>query len=309
MKLLGKGLTVQRTHLFDINRRVTAFATQNSWKHAPHATYVYEPDITDFYEYYIRNRKQLEQHAPMTFTVIMLKVIGEALKKAPQFNALLHYNSWTAVGKLHILKEISIAIPWLLSDNRLITPIIHDVGEKSLREIADDLHDIHRRVENTDIDAMQYFVAMQEVIHNLKRLRLHSVLQIMGSLVGRNRVKISKKQKKQYKQTLDKDKITTKDIFEAGILFTNIGSIFHEQRGAVTLFDLISPQVFAVAINAIQERPGFFVTKNGEKRMGLRKILPLSLTIDHRALDGADYIPLQQALDTIFSNPCILDSW
>lgn len=128
MSLIGKRLTINRTQLFDINRRITAFATQDSWKQAPHATYLYEPDITDFYNYYLKIRKKIQKNdSPITFTVVMLKAIAEALKDSPKLNSLLSYNYKTTIGKHHHLKEISIANPRLLPDYKLISPVIHDI--------------------------------------------------------------------------------------------------------------------------------------------------------------------------------------
>ena len=308
MSLIGKNLTIHKSDIFDINRRITAHATSSNWGRTPHATYLYEPDITEFYEYYVKRRSDIEKKHPITFTVVMLKAIAESLKASPKLNALLHYNPRTSVGTHDQIKEISITIPYLLPDKRMIPPSIHDVGKKSLQEIASDLADIKRRVNNTDIDAMQYVVAKQEVMWYLKHLRFGSIFQILHTKLGKNKLRIDKKRIKKYLSLPDKDKITYHDIFNSSVLVSNLGSVFQQQRGGITLLDLVSPQVFAVAINAIQERVSVY-KKNGKKEFGIRKILPLSLTIDHRALDGADFIPFQDHLDKIFSRPTVIDEW
>ena len=186
MSLIGKHLTKHKSDIFDINRRITAHATSNQWKNTPHATYLYEPDITEFYSYYIKHRSSLEDTHPITFTVVMLKAIAESLKHSPKLNAILHYNRRTKVGVHHQIKEISITIPYLLPDNRMIPPSIHNVGEKSLQQIATDLADIKRRVKNTDIDAMQYVVAKHEILEQLKHLNLTTVLQVLHTRIGKN---------------------------------------------------------------------------------------------------------------------------
>ena len=308
MSLVGKHLTIHKSDIFDINRRVTAHATSNGWRNTPHATYLYEPDITDFYQYYLKQKDKLEDHNPITFTVLMIKAIAEALKASPKLNALLQYSFLTKVGTHHHIKEISIAIPYLLPDKRMITPTIHDAGEKTLRQLADALQDIKRRIKNTDIDAMQYVVAKKEIIEHLKHFHFGAFLQIFHTKMGRNRLQIGKKRIKAYLGLPDEDKITTKDIFNTSVLVSNLGSVFQQQRGGITLLDLVSPQVFAVAINAIQDRPAIYNEAN-EQKIGIRKILPLSLTIDHRALDGADFIPFQDHLDKIFARPAIIDEW
>jgi len=308
MSLVGKRLTVLKSDIFDINRRITAHATSSGWGSTPHATYLYEPDITDFFSYYQRKRKKMEDGHPITFTVVMLKVIAEALKQSPKLNAILHYNFRTKVGTHLHIKEISITVPFLLPDKRMIAPLIHNVGEKSLCQIAEGLSDIKRRVKNTDVDAMQYVVAKQEIVDHLKHFNFGSIWQIFHTKIGKNKIRLSSKRIKEYLRVPNEDKITATDIFDTSVLVSNLGSIFQHQRGGITLLDLISPQVFAVAINAIQDRPAVY-TESNEQKIGIRKILPLSLTIDHRALDGADFIPFQNHLDRIFSNPSILDEW
>ena len=308
MSLVGKRLTVLKSDIFDINRRITAHATSSGWGSTPHATYLYEPDITDFFSYYQRKRKKMEDGHPITFTVVMLKVIAEALKQSPKLNAILHYNFRTKVGTHLHIKEISITVPFLLPDKRMIAPLIHNVGEKSLCQIAEGLSDIKRRVKNTDVDAMQYVVAKQEIVDHLKHFNFGSIWQIFHTKIGKNKIRLSSKRIKEYLRVPNEDKITATDIFDTSVLVSNLGSIFQHQRGGITLLDLISPQVFAVAINAIQDRPAVY-TESNEQKIGIRKILPLSLTIDHRALDGADFIPFQNHLDHIFSNPSILDEW
>lgn len=191
----------------------------------------------------------------------------------------------------------------------MITPAIHDVGNKTLQEIAKSIKNIRRKIENTDIEVMQYFVAKKEILYNLKHLKLGALRQIFSSFIGKHRIKITRKQKKEYLNTPDEDKITSSDIFNASVMVSNLGSVFRHQKGAITLLDLVSPQVFAIAINAIQERPGVYSDEKGNKKIGIRKILPLSLTIDHRAIDGADYIPFQNALDEIFGKPQKIENW
>jgi len=190
----------------------------------------------------------------------------------------------------------------------MIAPLIHNVGEKSLCQIAEGLSDIKRRVKNTDVDAMQYVVAKQEIVDNLKHFNFGAIWQIFHTKIGKNKIRLSSKRIKEYLRVPNEDKITATDIFDTSVLVSNLGSIFQHQRGGITLLDLISPQVFAVAINAIQDRPAVY-TESNEQKIGIRKILPLSLTIDHRALDGADFIPFQNHLDRIFSNPYVLDDW
>ncbi|UKI23498.1 MAG: 2-oxo acid dehydrogenase subunit E2 [Anaerotruncus sp.] len=76
-----------------------------------------------------------------------------------------------------------------------------------------------------------------------------------------------------------------------------------------TLLEIIPPQTTAFAVNAVQDKPIVVKDENGEKHIEIRQILPITVAIDHRALDYGDCIPFFKKLDEIFKNPKILHSW
>ena len=90
---------------------------------------------------------------------------------------------------------------------------------------------------------------------------------------------------------------------------SNIGSTYREQKGSIALLDIIPPQVFVIGFGAIQEKPGVYVNDKGEKTIGIRKILPICLAFDHRALDFGEVIPYMKKLDSIFENPKIIKTF
>ncbi len=85
------------------------------------------------------------------------------------------------------------------------------------------------------------------------------------------------------------------DIASGTITVSNVGPIIHS-RGCVTLLDVIEPQVCAIGISAVQE----------EER---KKILPMCITIDHRALDLGQIVPFLEYLDSVFENPDVIKNW
>lgn len=93
------------------------------------------------------------------------------------------------------------------------------------------------------------------------------------------------------------------------ITISNIGSTYREQRGAIALLDIIPPQVCVIGFGAILEKPGVYIDENGEKAIGIRKVLSICLAFDHRALDFGEIIPFIKKLDSIFENPNILKSF
>ena len=60
---------------FNIQRKIVANMTTESWRHIPHVSYIYEADVTDFLDAY----KQYDEATPfhLTFNTAMLKALAE----------------------------------------------------------------------------------------------------------------------------------------------------------------------------------------------------------------------------------------
>ncbi|WP_243238695.1 2-oxo acid dehydrogenase subunit E2 [Romboutsia sp. 1001713B170207_170306_H8] len=90
------------------------------------------------------------------------------------------------------------------------------------------------------------------------------------------------------------------------ITISNIGSTYREQKGAIAMLDIIPPQVCVIGFGAILEKPGIYINESSEKTIGIRKVLPICLAFDHRALDFGEVIPFIKKLDSVFENPSII---
>ena len=86
-------------------------------------------------------------------------------------------------------------------------------------------------------------------------------------------------------------------------MVSNIGSIQSGVPGKFGLLDVITPQVFAVGISAIEERPGIVRDADGHKTIGIRSFLPFCLVFDHRAFELGELLPFVRRLDEIFARP------
>ena len=311
MSKMGMGLHFNKVQQFDINRRVIAHSTTRAWKQVPHVSFVYEPDVTDLWNYFQSHKEEYNKYGKITFNTIMLKIISQGLIASPILNAIVDYNQRKKIGQIKYSKDINIAIPWLLEDGRMITPVVKNVEEKSLPEIAEYIKDLTRRIENTDIDAMQYFIGFKESLDEILHFRFGVIAQILAAKFGKHRLrKPTFKQKRAYKKINKNDKINDSDIFDASVLVSNFGSVLKNQKGFCSLLEIITPQVFVIGINAVQERP--IVVKDeatNNSQIAIRKVLPMCLTFDHRVADLANIIPFQNKLETIFANPTILEDW
>lgn len=75
------------------------------------------------------------------------------------------------------------------------------------------------------------------------------------------------------------------------------------------LLELLPPQVFAVGISALQEKPGVYTDQQGEKAIGVRRYLPMCLAFDHRVMDFSGLVPFLKRMDEIFASPAEIGTW
>jgi pyruvate dehydrogenase E2 component (dihydrolipoamide acetyltransferase) len=308
MGRLGKNLIITEVKTFDIQRRVVAHMTNKSWKNIPHVTINYEPDVTDFMDAFRRfreRRKTTQPDAPhISVNTILLKLIAEGLKAAPQLNSIFSYSSKTKIGYLSICEQINIAIPLVYDGERDITPVIPDVGNKTLDELSLYISDLMRRVKKTNIDQLLFDTSKAERIESIKHFDLGVLPGVFAGLFGKNKVKTLKgKEKEEYYAIPETERLTPADILDGSTLVSNIGSVYQKFRGNVALLEIIPPQTFVVGVSAVQRRPAAFLDGQGKEQMGIRSILPFLLGFDHRPFDFAHVTPFIQQLDEIFENP------
>lgn len=307
----NKNIGIEKSERFDLQRRVVSHMTSSSWKNIPHVSYIYEPDITDFYNEFIKLAKKRNNIGyKTTFNTIMIKVIVEGLLVSHDLNSYIEYDHMKGEGLTYILDQINVSIPWLLSDGKMITPTIPNVGKMSLNDISDYISNISKRIEKTNIDEMLYRAVFTDTVNELKKFNLSIMRRIIASQITRYRIKgLKGKEKEEYYKIPENERLTEKDIMSGTVTVSNIGSLYKEQRGFFALLEIIPPQVFAIGLGSVQERPGVYVQENGNKEIGIRKILPMCLAFDHRAVDFSSIIPFIKKLDEIFAKPDVIYKW
>lgn len=304
----NKSIKIKESHEFDLQRRVVSHMTSSSWKSIPHVSYIYEPDITDFYNEFSKlARERNYKGYKISFNTIMIKVIIEGLLSAPDLNSCIKYNYKKSSGTIHILSQINVTIPYLLPDGKMITPSILSAQKMSLNDISRYMSDLSKRIENTNIDEMLYRTVFADTMNELRKFNLSVIERITPSTIIR--YKLKNKEKKDYYKIPENERLTEKDIMHGTVTISNIGSLYKEQKGSFALLEIIPPQVFAVGIGSIQERPGVYFQKNGNKEIGIRKTLPMCLVFDHRAVDFSSIIPFLKKLDEIFAKPYVIHRW
>ena len=300
-----------KTEHFGIQRKIVANMTTESWQNIPHVTYTYEPDVTEFMIEYRRLNEGVEKENKITVNTLMLNVICEGLKACPAMNAHIDFDRKFVRGVINTLSEINISMPMVLPTGEMMTINLHNFESKNLNQMVDYIKDVNRRMANTNLNEVMFDVSLDNTLTGLKQGKIKQTLQrLIGSKTGKHKVRTLKgKEKKAYEAIPETDRLTKHDIEQGSITISNIGSVYREQRGAAALIEIIPPQVTAIAVGAVQDKPVVIVNENNEKEIAIRQVLPFTIVFDHRALDFGDIVPFIKKLDEIFEEPEIIHTW
>ena len=305
------GLKKTGTTHFGIQRKIVANMTAESWETIPHVTYNYEPDVTEFMIEYKRLNENCAPENKVTLNTLMLKIIVEGLKADPAMNAHINFDRKLVRGELHTFEDINISMPMVLPNGEMMTINLHNFESKTLDQMVDYIADVNRRVKNTDLNEVMFDVSLDNTLTALKQGKIkQTIYRLIGSKTGKHKVKtLSGKAKKAYEAIPETDRLTKHDIEPGTITVSNIGSTYRQQRGATCLLEIVPPQVCAIALGAVQDKPVVIVNEAGEKEIAIRQVMPLCIAFDHRALDFGEIVPFIKRLDEIFEEPEIIHTW
>jgi pyruvate dehydrogenase E2 component (dihydrolipoamide acetyltransferase) len=137
---------IETVHLSKI-RRATAVNLQNAWQTIPHVTQFDETDITELEAF-----RQVYKHAAareggkLSILPFIMKAVSNALREFPDFNSSLDARGENLIHKKYIHLGIAVDTP-----NGLVVPVIRDVDQKSLTELAVELGDVSSRTRDRKI--------------------------------------------------------------------------------------------------------------------------------------------------------------
>ncbi|MFW5842509.1 MAG: 2-oxo acid dehydrogenase subunit E2 [Spirochaetota bacterium] len=128
-------------------RSLTAENTQYSWQTVPHVTQFDEADISAIEEFRERYSDIAEkQDAKLTVTAVLVKIVAEALKRFPRFNASLDEEADEVILKEFV--NVGVAVD---SDRGLLVPVLRDADKRSLIDIARSLGEVAKAARNKKI--------------------------------------------------------------------------------------------------------------------------------------------------------------
>ena len=200
-------------------RRATATNIARSWSSIPHVTLFNDADITAVEAMRQREKDRVRSAGgSLTITTILLKVVGAALKAHPKLNASPDFTTNEMVLKDYC--HLGIAAD---TDRGLLVPVIRDVNDKSITELAIELTEVATQVRE-----------------------------------GR---------------------LPPERLEGASFTISNLGGL-----GTGHFTPIINPpEIGILGVGRAVERPVYV-----EGLLRPRLMLPLALSFDHRAVDGAD---------------------
>lgn len=303
-------MKIINSEYYDIQRKMVASVTTDSWKEIPHISYIYEADVDGLFEEYRKINKGRLPEDKITFNTVILKVITEGIKAAPILNSHIEYNHRTAKGKITTYENINISMPTILPDGRMMTTNLHDCHEKNIDQMSADMKLLREKAENSELTEALYTVAFNKTVDTIKKGKLiQAFSRILESKLGKTKTVLLKgKAKKDYYAIDESKRLCDRDIEQGTITISNVGSLYKEQRGTIALLEIIPPQVAVFGVGAIQEKPVVRECK-GKKEIVVGKVLPICIAMDHRAMDFGEAVPCLKKLDEIFANPEIIHQW
>ena len=190
-----------------------------NWVSIPHVTQYDDADITDLEAFRVSLKAEAEKRGvKLSFLPFVMKAVASALKAHPTFNASLNNAGDTLILKKYFHIGVAVDTP-----EGLVVPVVRDVDQKSLFEIAAELAELSQKARN-------------------KKLR--------GA-----------------------------DMEGGCFTISSLGGI-----GGTAFTPIINaPEVAILGLSKNQMKP---VYENGQ--FVPRLMLPLSLSYDHRVIDGAE---------------------
>ena len=176
---------MSESKIFDPQRMVVAHMVSKSWSDVPHVSYLYEPDISEFYKEFRKLGKKIaDTGQEISFHTVMIRVIVEGLKSAPKLNALISYNHRKGVGTLNTRDDINVSIPWLTSDGRMITPVISHIESMTLAELSVAVSELGKKIANTNTDELLYRAIYTDTLQELKKFHLSVIRRIFAAKIS-----------------------------------------------------------------------------------------------------------------------------
>ena len=303
---LGRPMEGDRVEYFgEVKKKCNGYVLSNA-TNQPAAAYAYEADITKLWDAY----KELKAECgyPLSFNTIMMKAMVEGLKVAPRLNAHIDFKPFSISGRMIIKKHINIAMPVVLRNGDTYRVNIICAEEKTLKDLQEQTTDVVTRIKTTNIQRTYTDMVLNRSIAFVLTGKIARTVA-MGVKGAFGKSKMGKISDLFNQPPKEENALTPQHINEGTVCFSNWGTLSKGLNGMGTQAPLLYPQVFMMGTGAVQDKEFVFRNSNGEIDLGVKKVLPITLTFDHRIGALNDVVPFIKVLDEIFENPEIIKQW
>ena len=115
-----------------------------NWVSIPHVTQYDDADITDLEAFRVSLKAEAEKRGvKLSFLPFVMKAVASALKAHPTFNASLNPTGDTLILKKYFHIGVAVDTP-----EGLVVPVVRDVDQKSLFEIAQELSELSQKARS-----------------------------------------------------------------------------------------------------------------------------------------------------------------
>ena len=294
------------TASFCVQRRVVAHKTAEAWLDTPHVSVLYDLDTSALSAAVRRcNADPKYGGARITLNSVLLKVIAAALAHSPEMNGHIWYDRHASVGRVTPVEAVHIAIPLRMDDGRMVTPILRDVHTRSLRDVCLGVEDIRRRLARTNLDCLLMEAGLEDTWQRLRRGELVTVLRrLYSNFIGPYRLgRPTLAERRAHKGIPATERLVPADLLDATTLVSNVGSSVPNLRLRLGLIMIISPNTTAIGLGPSRPTPVAVPGPDGEYRVEVRPMMPVTLCFDHRAMDFEHVTGFLKELERIAADP------
>jgi pyruvate dehydrogenase E2 component (dihydrolipoamide acetyltransferase) len=246
--------------------------------------------------------------AGITANTLLLFIAAQGLKSCLKMNGKIFFKRRSANGFAEFFENIDISVPMTAPVGGMIPVNVRGCERMNLRELADAVADVRRRMKKTDFNEVMFETGLGATLKTLRQGRADIVLaRLLGAAFGKAKTPLLKgRARRDYYAVPETERLAARDLEPGTITVSNFGSLY----GGATpvLLEIIPPQICVIGVGPLTERPGC-VTVSGEKKIAPRKFIAFNILFDHRALDYGDVVPFMKRLDEIFARPEDLKFW
>ncbi len=303
-KALGRPMDGDKVEYFgEVKRKCNGYVLSSSTSQ-PAASYHFDLDVTKMWEEYKSFKNECGYS--LSFNTIIIKAMVEGLKIAPRLNSHIDFKPFSISGRLIVKEHMNIAMPVLLNNGETFPVNILSAEEKNLKELQEEITDIVTRMKSTDINRTYTDLTLQRGIAMMLSSQMpRAIAMTVKGAFGKSKMgKISDLFNRASKE---ENALTPDYIREGTVCFSNYGTL--KLDGFSAHAPLLYPQVFMMGVGTVRDEEFVFKNSKGELDLGTKKVMPVTLTFDHRIGALNDVVPFMKKIEEIFKNPEIIKTW